>query len=92
MYSHLVNQKLKNHFQIVAVRQEVRAIRNNVTSVESDLQQLGSRLLTGQVAGFKDHATIAGLQNTAKSLEAEVNRLSNQVSLLHLTSAIKLTE
>ena len=68
--------------QIKILSQEASGLLSNLTSIEKQLQQLGNRLLNGQVASMKMKGDVTKVKTQADNLLQEITKLTSQVSFL----------
>ncbi|CAC5410492.1 unnamed protein product [Mytilus coruscus] len=66
--------------QIKILSQEASGLLNNLTSIEKQLQQLGIRLLNGQVASMQMKGDVVKVKKQADSLLQEITKLSSQIT------------
>ncbi|XP_076101660.1 uncharacterized protein LOC143071310 [Mytilus galloprovincialis] len=66
--------------QIKILSQEASGLLSNLTSIEKQLQQLGIRLLNGQVTSKKMETDVTKVKTQADNLLQEITKLTSQIS------------
>ena len=72
-----LQKKVEPQIQIIA--QEVSETGKNLTRIETELGQIGGKLLTNQVKAIQDRTQIAQLKATASQLTSQISTLNSTV-------------